>query len=100
MLNSLKSQWIRPFSAKRTTRPRIVSKTISGFCNCFTCALHVDKSKSPLDTAKNLIELEAHPTHKIQSICKGAFGNQIQGDFVSEITEIFTFRCLREANPQ
>lgn len=40
MLNSLKSQWIRPCSARWTTRPIIVSKTMSGFCNCFTCTLH------------------------------------------------------------
>lgn len=40
MLNSLKSQWIKPCSARRTTSPMIVSKTTSGFCNCFTCTLH------------------------------------------------------------
>lgn len=39
ILNSLKSQWISPCSAIRTIKPSIVSKTISGFCNCFTCTL-------------------------------------------------------------
>lgn len=45
ILNSLKSQWISPCSARRTIKPITVSKIISGFCNCLTCTLIEEENK-------------------------------------------------------
>jgi hypothetical protein len=61
ILNSLKSQCISPCSAKRTIRPRIVSKTSSGFCNSFTWTLQSIKQLVSGSAWQNILLTNMNP---------------------------------------